>query len=101
MPVSAICRTALQFKALQLVLQGMNEDELEPPDLLLERRAALFMRLVAMPATSGTELALKAHVLLDWVQGDDFPGKLTLSLCRDAVKIFPIDEPSLGLAMSC
>lgn len=88
---SAISKTAAEYAALQIVLRGLEGDDHDAPEILLERQSTLVQRLIASPASSGPELAYKAHVLLGWIEGDDLPSELTLSLCRDTVRVFPFD----------
>jgi hypothetical protein len=55
-----------------------------PPKL---RAAALVTLLIEVPAESGDDLAHKASVLLDWVKPCDLPNHLTVSLCRDTIRV--------------
>ena len=47
---------------------------------------------IAMATARNTgELALKAGVVLDWLDSDDIPGMICASLCRDVVLLFSKD----------
>jgi hypothetical protein len=55
-----------------------------------DRIAELTGSVITETATSGSELASKANLLLYWIDpvSDDIPHRLSASLCRDVVLMF-------------
>jgi hypothetical protein len=88
---SDIKKAIAEYEALKIVMQGLKNSEHDLPDALLERESLLISRLCLSSASSGSELAYKAVVLRDLVEADDLIGSLTISLCRDAIRLFPIN----------
>lgn len=85
-----IAMAAKEYRALQVVLAGIEAEGEEAREFLNERSSRLVRRLIALSASSGEELAHKAAVLLDWITADDMTSQLTASLCRDTVHVFPV-----------
>ena len=90
---SEVKKAATEYEALKIVMHGLRNYEYELPDSLFDRQSLLAGRRSVSSASSGTDLAYKASVLRDWVVADDMIGTLTMSLCRDTERLFPL--PSL------
>jgi hypothetical protein len=88
---------ATEFHSLKANLGRLGRNEAAPPawDAIAEpinaRLAELTQEIVRARAGNGRELAMKASILLDWIDphGADLPFLLCASLCRDIVLLFP------------
>ncbi len=86
---SEIVRATEEYVALKKEIQALNRDI---PISLQRKESALVARIIAASALDGTDIACKAAVLLDWIEGTDTVAELTESLCRDAIRVFPPDS---------
>jgi hypothetical protein len=82
---------SLRANLARLQDHGVSSEWDAIADPMRDRMAALTRSMIAAPAQTGEELALKASVLLDWLApvNGDIPGMLSASLCRDILLLFP------------
>jgi hypothetical protein len=93
-----IAQAATEFHGLKANLRRLEADaapaawdaNIEP---MRDRMAELTRAIIEARAKTTADLALKAGVLLDWLDptAADIPGMLSASLCRDIVLMFPTD----------
>lgn len=76
-----------QYRALTEELQSIQNRDEEPPRAVFDALYKLAGPLSSLPATSEKELADKAAVVLDWVDGDHLPSEISASLCRDVLEL--------------
>ena len=98
--------------SLHELTQLRNALEAEPAAaerVLEERREhvhdqlhAVATKIAQMDAHDLSAIALKARVLLDWCEHDrdDIVSKLTMSLCRDVLRVVKADNTGQGLRRS-
>jgi hypothetical protein len=94
---SEIKKATAEYEALKIIMQGLKHCDQDLPDALLDRQSLLVSKLSLSAASSGGELAHKAAVLRDLLVTDDMVGTLTMSLCSDTERLFPV--PSLLAAV--
>jgi hypothetical protein len=87
---SDVKKAAAEYEVLKIVMHGLNNCDHDLPDALFDRQSLAISRLSLSVASSGSELAHKAFVLRDLLVAEDIIGTLTMSLCQDAERLFPI-----------
>jgi hypothetical protein len=102
---SRLDRMASEFHSLKANLAKLQEGGTAPEwdtiaDPIRDRMAALTHAMIGAPALTGTDLALKASLLLDWLAptNEDIPAMLSASLCRDILLTVPGSARSTDLS---
>jgi hypothetical protein len=83
----SITSVVREYRALTEELKLIQDKDEEPPRTVFDAIYKLAGQLSALPATSEQELADKAEVVLDWVDGDHLPSEISASLCRDVLEL--------------
>jgi hypothetical protein len=101
MEPSALSQAANEFIKLRDALWSIQDDKGEDQfeatlgtsegviETMHDRMSELARRIVDAPASTPSDLALKAIVALDWINDDgDLSDALSASVCRDLIGLF-------------
>jgi hypothetical protein len=83
----SVASVVRQYRSLTEKLKSIQDRDEEPPRAMFDAIYKLAGQLSLLPATSDQELADKAAVVLDWVEGDHLPSEISASLCRDVLEL--------------